>query len=228
MPTGSTMCVEHNDFRHLHRYAERRRDAAHGYLHGRGQQCFLRRRRADIRCGRNREHRHHDARVSEWRRLHGDERWKVRACQRDLPTRSCSFDRTFTGATACTGAIAQVQTGTTFIQRYTCKNGQWTGSNGIGVEGQLVSATSCTVSDGTVIANGQIIVQGFGAIAFDQYNTYGKRFMTTKCQNGTLFSCDASGANCTQAQASDPNANLASALMAIESALKAIIAKLGQ
>ena len=146
----------------------------------------------------------------------------------DVPTRSCSFDRTFTGATACTGAIAQVQTGTTFIQRYTCKNGQWTDSNGIGVEGQLVSATSCTVSDGTVIANGQIIVQGFGAIAFDQYNTYGKRFMTTKCQNGTLFSCDASGANCTQAQASDPNANLASALMAIESALKAIIAKLGQ
>ena len=83
---------------------------------------------------------------------------------------------------------------------------------------------------GTTVANGQIIVQGSmtSAWTLDQYNTYGKRIPTVKCSNGNWLNCDAYGNNCTQAGASDGNANLANVLTAVESALKAIIALLGR
>ena len=144
----------------------------------------------------------------------------------DVPTKTCTRGTAFSGVICDKLAIGGNQTSIT-PQRYTCSNGAWTDSNGAGIEGALVSATSCVVSDGTVLANGQIIAQGVAAIAFDQYNTYGKRFMTTKCTNGTLFSCDATGGNCTQAGSADTNANLANALTALELALQALLSKLG-
>ena len=117
--------------------------------------------------------------------------------------------------------------GTITTQRYTCQNGQWIDSNGAAVEGQLVDATSCLASDGvTPVGNGQIIVQGnYQTPTLDQLNAYGKRIPTMKCSNGNWLDCDAYGNNCIQVSA-DTNTNLANALTALESAIRAFIANL--
>ena len=147
----------------------------------------------------------------------------------DVPTKTCMRGAAIYGALCEKLAMAGDPMSVT-SQRYTCNNGEWKDPNGVGVEGQLVSATSCMASGGTTVANGQIIVQGIFAAAwtFDQqYNTYGKRIPTMKCSNGNWLNCDAYGNNCTQASA-DTNTNLANVLTAVESALKAIISLLGR
>ncbi len=143
----------------------------------------------------------------------------------DVPTRSCG---TFAMYRQCAGgATAQGATGPIITEKYTCSSGQWFDSNNIPFESELVNATSCLASDGmTAVANGQMIVQGFGALGFD-LSLYPKRLPTMKCDKGTWLSCDSSGNNCTQASAG-ANTNLANALSAAESALKAFIASLGQ
>ena len=145
----------------------------------------------------------------------------------DVPTKTCTRDTSYYGALceklALTGTTASITS-----QRYTCQSGQWFDSNKTPFEGDLVGATSCMASGGTTVANGQIIVQGSSAAAwmFDQqYNTYGKRIPTMKCSNGNWLDCDAYGNNCTQASA-DTNTNLANALTALESAIRAFIANL--
>ena len=142
----------------------------------------------------------------------------------DVPVWSCGFDRSFSHAIACGGAASA--TGIT-PQRYTCRSGQWIDPNGLEV-GQLVNATSCVASDGaTVVGNGQLIAQWHAALAFDLSRVYDGKVPTMKCDKGTWLSCDASGNNCTLASA-ETNTNLASALTALESAIKAFIANLGQ
>ena len=147
----------------------------------------------------------------------------------DVPTKTCSRGASFSGVLCDKLAIAGSPTSIS-SQRYTCNNGQWLDSNNSPLDGELVNATSCLASDGvTAVGNGQLIVQGVGAIAsFDQYAAFGKRIPTMKCSNGAWLNCDANGNNCTQAAASDGNANLANALTAVESALKAIISLLGR
>ncbi|MBI5457709.1 peptidoglycan-binding protein [Candidatus Kaiserbacteria bacterium] len=143
----------------------------------------------------------------------------------DVPVRSCgSFDM----YRKCAGAaLGQAGTGAITSQRYSCQNGQWVDQYGGWVDGELVNATSCLASDGmSAVANGQMIAQGFGALGFD-LSLYPKRLPTMKCDNGKWLSCDSSGNNCTQASAGT-NTNLASALTALESAIKAFIANLGQ
>ncbi|OGG54425.1 hypothetical protein A2764_01885 [Candidatus Kaiserbacteria bacterium RIFCSPHIGHO2_01_FULL_55_79] len=143
----------------------------------------------------------------------------------DVPVWSCG---TFADYRKCGGAIAQGATGPIITEKYSCRSGQWFDSNNIPLESELVNATSCLASDGvTAVGNGQFIAYGLGAIGFADLNTFGRRIPTMKCDNGKWLSCDAYGNNCTQASA-DTNANLASALSALESALKALIGKLGQ
>ena len=143
----------------------------------------------------------------------------------DVPVLSCG---TFADYRKCGGAIAQGATGPIITERYACRSGQWFDSNNIPLESELVNATSCLASDGvTAVANGQFIAYGLGAIGFADLNAFGKRIPTMKCDNGKWLSCDAYGNNCTQASAGT-NTNLANALSAAESALKAFIASLGQ
>ena len=147
----------------------------------------------------------------------------------NVPVWSCGIKGVF-GQNCRIGSVPQATGGGTITtQRYTCQNGQWIDSNGAAVEGQLVDATSCLASDGvTPVGNGQIIVQGnYQTPTLDQLNAYGKRIPTMKCSNGNWLDCDANGNNCTQASA-DTNTNLANALKAVESALKAIMALLGR
>ena len=148
----------------------------------------------------------------------------------DVPTKTCAMRDTSSYGALCEKlALTGIQTSITPL-RYTCRSGQWFDSNNIPLESELLGATSCMSTGGTTVANGQIIVQGSmtSAWTLDQYNTYGKRIPTVKCSNGNWLNCDAYGNNCTQAGASDGNANLANVLTAVESALKAIIALLGR
>ena len=145
----------------------------------------------------------------------------------DVPVLSCG---TFADYRKCGGAIAaQGATGPIITERYTCRNSQWFDSNNIPFESELVNATSCLASDGvTTVGNGQMIVQGsFGAAWTSDWGAYGKRVPTMKCDKGKWLNCDPYGNNCTQASA-ETNTNLANALTALESAIRAFIEKIGQ
>ncbi|MEK7601675.1 MAG: peptidoglycan-binding protein [Patescibacteria group bacterium] len=158
----------------------------------------------------------------------------VRACGRGD---TIAFKMCF-GAASQSGGSSEIVT-----QRYTCTNGEWVDQYGGYVGSEPVNATSCSVLGGMTVADGQMVAQAsFGAAIsqFDYFSAFRKP-PSIKCVRGEWFQCDTSGGNCTQPadapsvigyeapiSASGANVNLANALTALESALKALIIKLAQ
>ncbi|MEK7093432.1 MAG: peptidoglycan-binding protein [Patescibacteria group bacterium] len=161
----------------------------------------------------------------------------------DVPVRGCGRGDSI-AFKMCFGAASQAGGSSEIVsQRYTCTNGEWVDQYGGYTNGEPISATSCRVLGGMTVADGQMVAQSYGAIGwqFDYLSAFRKTLTQIKCVRGEWFQCDVLGGNCTvpadapsvigyevPISASGTNANLANALTALESALKALIIKLAQ
>ncbi|MEK7156470.1 MAG: peptidoglycan-binding protein [Patescibacteria group bacterium] len=161
----------------------------------------------------------------------------------DVPVRACGRGDSIAFKT-CFGAASQAGGSSEIVsQRYTCTNGEWVDQYGGYTSSEPVSATSCRVLGGMTVFDGQMVAQSSFAAAVSQFDylTAFRKPPSIKCVRGEWFQCDTSGNNCTMpadapsvigyeapVAASGANPNIANALTALESAIRAFIANLGQ
>lgn len=168
--------------------------------------------------------------------------------RRNVQPASCSDYNGYSVPSGRTGVVnACGQTAASFISTgcetvvKLCQNGEWTQT-----ASTPTSGGSCTTPGGVVVANGRTI----SSVPYFEENLsstplpIGPRLTQSsalmRCQKGAWLRCDAEGNNCAVGQdgsvtpltpgfgTAERNANLANALAALESAIRALIANLGR